>query len=507
MPRSTKSPIARPQIIPQRAAGKARKLATGDLPDLTDSRAKVVRLEERPISQLRAQEGYVRSSPPGHVRSLEGSMRSNGFVVPVLITSDNLVIDGVTRLEAAQRAGMHTVPVIIVDGIPPKRLKLLSIRLNREQEKGEWNLDNLRVAIQELICDEIDLAETGFEVPETDFILGFADPDRQGAIDQTLNRVSPIDRTIPPTSQLGDLWLAGSHRIYCGSALDAGAYNLLLGNRSAALIVTDPPYNVPIKGHVGGKGRIAHDEFPMASGEMTGRAFTEFLLNSNRLIAIHLRPGGLVYMFMDWRHMPEVLAAAEGAEFELINLCVWVKPNGGMGSFYRSRHELVFVLRQPGGAHRNNIELGKHGRNRTNVWEYEGVNTLNPARRRDLEMHPTVKPVEMIADAILDASAPGDVVLDPFLGSGTAIIAGERTGRHAYGIELDPYYVDVAIRRWQEMTGQSAIHAETGRSFDDLARPGLDVEPPEACPAESDEVEVIQQLNLFPATSQPVSEG
>ena len=275
-----------------------------------------------------------------------------------------------------------------------------------------------------------------------------------------------------PVTQAGDLWLLDGHRVLCADALDGAAYQTLMGHSRANLVFTDPPYNVPIDGHATGNGAVRHREFAMAAGEMTEREFTQFLLTVLALMVQHSTAGSLHYICMDWRHIGELLTAGRDVYDELKNLCVWVKDNGGMGSLYRSQHELVFVFKHGRKGHRNNVQLGQFGRNRSNIWNYPGANSFSRCGEEGnlLALHPTVKPVAMVADAILDCSARGDIVLDAFLGSGTTLIAAERTARRCYGLELDPGYVDTAVRRWQALTGRSAHHALSGRSFDDLAR-------------------------------------
>jgi DNA modification methylase len=267
------------------------------------------------------------------------------------------------------------------------------------------------------------------------------------------------------------LWILGHHRVSCGNALDPAAYAALMGEERAAMVFTDPPYNLPIDGHVSGLGAIHHRPFPMATGEMDKAAFTAFLGQACRNLAAFSADGSLHYVCMDWRHLDELLTAGRDVYGELKNLCVWVKDNAGMGSLYRSQHELVFVFKQGRGSHRNNVQLGQFGRNRSNVWRYSGVNSFARCGEEGnlLALHPTVKPVAMVADAILDCSARGAIVLDAFLGSGTTVIAAERTGRRCYGLEFDLLHADTAIRRWQALTGGSAHHAVSGRSFDDLA--------------------------------------
>jgi DNA modification methylase len=264
------------------------------------------------------------------------------------------------------------------------------------------------------------------------------------------------------------MWLLGKHRLLCGDARDDDAYKGLVAGETAEFVFADPPYNVRITGHVCGHGRIRHREFAMASGEMSAEAFTGFLITVFQRLVAHTTNGSIHEIFMDWRHLTEMMAAGNKVYTELKNLCVWVKTNAGMGSFYRSRHELVFVWKAGDGPHVNNFELGQHGRHRSNVWQYAGANTLRPDRLEELSVHPTIKPVALVADAIKDCSRRNGIVLDPFVGSGTTLIAAERTGRRARGIEIDPVYVDVAVRRWQTYSGKAATLAATGQNFEEV---------------------------------------
>jgi DNA modification methylase len=275
----------------------------------------------------------------------------------------------------------------------------------------------------------------------------------------------------PPVTEAGDLWMLDAHKILCGNALDAASYKALMGTDKANSVFTDPPYNVPIEGHVSGLGQNHHREFPMAVGEMDCVTFTNFLQKALGHMAQSSEGGSLIYACMDWRHMSELLVAARANALEMLNLCVWSKPNAGMGSLYRSQHELVFVFKAGPGPHRNNVQLGRHGRNRTNIWSYATSPGFGrPGEEGSLAaLHPTVKPVAMVADAILDSSRRGDIILDPFLGSGTTLMAAERTSRRCFGLELDPLYVDVILRRWQTYTGASAVHAASGLKFDEIA--------------------------------------
>ena len=285
------------------------------------------------------------------------------------------------------------------------------------------------------------------------------------------DRADALPEPGPAVTVVGDLWLLDRHRMLCASALDEASYRTLMGDKRAAMVFTDPPYNVPIDGHASGLGAIHHREFAMAAGEMGEAEFTDFLALACRLLARHSVSGALHFICMDWRHMAELLAAGGRVYRELKNVCVWAKDNPGMGSLYRSQHELVFVFKHGSGRHRNHVQLGQHGRNRSNVWRYPNVTAFGRSGEEGnlLAVHATVKPVAMVADALLDCSGRGEIVLDAFLGSGTTLIAAERTGRIGYGLELDPLYVDAAIRRWQSYTRTPATHAVSGRTFDETA--------------------------------------
>jgi DNA modification methylase len=339
-------------------------------------------------------------------------------------------------------------------------------------EIADWDDRLLAQQLNELslLVLDFNIEDTGFEMGEIDLRIASLD-DPPASEDDPADLVPDLPAG-PPISKIGDLWLLGRHRLLCGNALEAAAFAALMGDERAAMVFTDPPYNVAIDGHATGLGAIHHRPFPMASGEMDGAQFAAFLAAAFKNLAAFSIDGSIHFICMDWRHLEEILAASRNAYSGLLNLCVWTKSNCGMGSFYRSQHELVFVFKYGRRGHRNNVQLGRFGRNRSNVWPYPGANSF--ARRGEegnlLALHPTVKPVAMVADAILDCTARGDVVLDTFLGSGTTVIAAERTGRRCYGLELDRLYVDTIIRRWQALTRDEARHAASGRSFDDLAR-------------------------------------
>ena len=419
---------------------------------------------QTPIDHLRPYAQNNRTHTAKSVARLKGSIEQFGFVVPILATGDGDIIAGHGRLEAAKLLGLDYVPVVTVDHLSDAEIRALRIADNKLTELSDWNEEGLQFELSELmdlsLAGELDfdLDVTGFELPEIDIIIGGT-----GTPEEAETAPMP-DTSSPPVTQLGDLWRLGEHLIFCGNSLEAASFDAVLGKDQLRMIFTDPPYNVVINGHVR-SGEAGHREFAMASGEMSDGQFRGFLSEFNDQLFERLMDGGIAMICMDWRHIEELIAAGKGASFDLINLCVWNKTNGGMGSLYRSKHELVAVFKKPGAAHINNVELGKHGRNRTNVWDYAGVNTFGAAREADLADHPTVKPTALVADAIMDVSQRGDIVLDCFGGSGATLLAAEQTGRTARLIELDPDYVDVAIRRWREMTGQEAVHAKTGETW------------------------------------------
>jgi DNA modification methylase len=421
----------------------------------------------QPVDSLAAYPSNARTHSKHQIRQIAASIKEFGFTNPVLIDRHNAIIAGHGRVEAAKLLGIDQVPTIRLDGLTEDQVRAYVIADNRLAEKAGWDKAILAIELQHLLIVEsdLDVTVTGFEVPEIDLILS------QTAIKPDPDDVFDTDQTDQTVTQSGDLWLLGRHRVLCGNSLEENSYKALMVSRRANVVFVDPPYNVAIEGNVSGHGSIHHTEFAMASGEMNEAEFVAFLTTGLRLLARYSSSGSIHFVCMDWRHAGELLAAGNQIYEAFLNLCVWVKNNGGIGSFYRSRHELVFVFKNGKGPHRNNVMLGRFGRNRTNVWEYPSVSALSKQGDEGnlLALHPTVKPVSLIADALLDCSARGDIVLDSFLGSGSTLIAAERVGRICLGIEIEPRYVDVAIRRWQRHTGDCAIHAATRKSFDELA--------------------------------------
>ena len=400
------------------------------------------------------------------IRQIARSLNEFSFVIPVAVDAQKNIVCGHARVKAAKLLGLSEVPTIRLEHLSPEQIRAFRITDNKLALNATWDDRLLGEHLRELSEFSLELVDvTGFDTPELDFLIEGAAP--QADKDDEI----PAPQSSRPVSNSGDIWELNGHRIICGNALEESAYQGLMGHDRAAIVITDPPYNVPIDGHVSGLGAIHHREFAMASGEMDEKAFTAFLSQVLGLLARYSLDGSLHYVCMDWRHIYELLKAAEPVYAELKNICVWVKDGPGMGSLYRSQHELVLVFKNGRQPHRNNVKLGKHGRNRSNVWPYPCARSFSRASDEGnlLELHPTVKPVRLVADAILDSTARGDIVLDAFLGSGTTLIAAERTGRRCYALEIDPLYVDTAIRRWQAYTGEAAYHTVTGRSFDETA--------------------------------------
>lgn len=389
----------------------------------------------------------ARTHSKKQIRQIAASIGTFGFTNPVLIDQSGTILAGHGRVLAAREIGMAQVPCLRIEGMTEAEKRAYVIADNKLALNAGWDDEILAEELKALsaIGDQgFDIGVIGFEVAEIDALVEGLTPEEPG---------DPEDDILPDTARQrvspGDVWRLGAHRLVCGDALDPQVMDMLMQGEQARMVFTDPPYNVKIDGHVGGSGKIKHREFAMASGEMTIPEFTRFLTGALRNLAAHSLEGSIHYVCMDWRHMGEMLAAGNAVYDELKNLIVWAKDNGGMGTFYRSRHELIFAFKKGEAPHVNSFELGQHGRYRTNVWQYRGVNTMRSGRLEELAMHPTVKPVQMIVDAIKDVSGRGEIVLDSFGGSGSTLIAAEKTGRRARLIELDPTYCDRILARWE----------------------------------------------------------
>lgn len=412
------------------------------------------------VAGLRPDPGNARIHPKRQIDQLVASIRSFGFVNPILIDEDGGVIAGHGRLIAAKKAGLGSVPTITVRGLSDLEKRALRLADNKLALGAVWDADLLSVELEALSIPGLgfDISLTGFSAPEIDIALSR----RRGKVEDVPARAVQE----AAVSQVGDVWILGDHRVACGDCRDPILMDRLMAGALADAAFLDPPYNIPISGFAVGKGR--HPEFACATGEMSPAQFVAFLEQTLGSACRATRPGGVHFVAMDWRHMSELLEAGRSVYDTLLNLCVWNKSNGGMGSLYRSKHELIFVYRHGPGPHYNAVELGRHGRNRCNVWDYSSVSSPGGARRHELDLHPTVKPSQMVADALMDVTRPGDVVLDVFLGSGTTLVAAEQIGRRCRGVELDPRYVDVALERWARLTCQEPVLERTGYTFSEV---------------------------------------
>lgn len=391
-------------------------------------------IEPVAIRDLKSWATNARTHSRKQVRQIADSIVTFGFTNPVLIDEHRTILAGHGRVAAAELLGMTDVPCLRLDYMSEVEKRAYVLADNKLALNAGWDDDLLAAELGALMSEDLDfdLGVIGFSIPEIDSLMETVAPEEPD---------DPADDIVPDVAPArvysGDLWQLGAHRLACGDALDNQVLDDLMDGEVARMVFADPPYNVPIDGHVSNSGKIQHREFAMASGEMTPAEFTDFLTKAMRNLADHSVDGSIHFLCMDWRHMSEMLEAGQGIYNELKNLIVWAKDNGGMGTFYRSRHELIFAFKNGTAPHINTFELGQHGRYRTNVWQYRGVNTMRAGRMEELALHPTVKPVQMIADAIRDVSGRGDIVLDTFGGSGSTLIAAEKTGRRAYVCELD----------------------------------------------------------------------
>jgi DNA modification methylase len=442
----------------------ARPMRNDVLPDLEKI--------DIPLVELKASKHKVRKIDPAHLAEVTGSISEFGFSVPVVVGKNNHILDGQVRVEAAKMLGLLHVPCIRVKHLlSDAEERAFSLAARRLGEKGQWDLDELKIEFEELILEDAPIEVSGFSFEEVDQVL-IAEAKRsveQGPLAPKAGALAVV--------RTGDIFQVGSHRVICGDATDPGVVaRVTEGDPPARMALTDVPYNIAIVDNV---TRGDHREFKMASGEMSDKEFGEF--NSSWIAAVssHVCDGGMVATFIDWRGYHIVHAAATNAGLALINVPVWNKSNAGMGSLYRSKHEFLPIFKKGEGPHVNNVKLGKNGRSRSNVWDYAGASSLGSDARRGLKEHPTVKPTTMLKDFLLDVTHRGDIVIDPFLGSGSTLIAAQECGRLCRGVEIDPLYVDVIIRRFEEVTGIKAVLVETGETFAELAaRRAKNEEPP-----------------------------
>ncbi len=397
------------------------------------------------------------------INQIAKSILKFGFLNPILLDQTNTIIAGHGRLLALKQLGYTSAPCVYAKRLTESEVNAYRIADNKLTENAQWNNELLSIELKSLDQLEVnyDFDTLGFEVAEIDNLLHATD--HEADVENPLPAI-PLN----PITQTGDIFHCGPHRVGCGDCRDQAFIKQLFKRSKASICITDPPYNVPISGHVRGKGNNQFDDFAMASGEMSSDEFSQFLLLSFLNLKKACKDGSLFYLFCDWRMLKELFAAADELFTSMLNLCVWNKSNGGLGSFYRSKHELVGVFKHGKSPHINNVQLGKFGRDRTNVWDYPGVSSFGKDRDEALSIHPTVKPVAMLKDILLDASNPNDIVVDGFLGSGSTLIAAEKVRRRCFGMEIDPHYVDVILQRYLNETGIEPIHVKSGLTFTEL---------------------------------------
>lgn len=412
-------------------------------------------------TSLKPYKNNARTHSAKQIQQIANSIQEFGFTNPVLVDENDRIIAGHGRVLAAEKLGMKEVPTICIRNLTEVQIRAYIIADNKIAANAGWDENLLAIELRYISELKFDLDLIGFETEEIDSIL---DGNNCDPADE-----SPEPKKGPAVTKVGDVWEMGAHRLICGDSLSEEIHQRLMEGKKAHAVITDPPYNVRVNGHVCGLGKVKHQEFAMASGEMSDAEFQNFLTTALDKAIKSSTDGSLHYVFMDWRHIGDLLQIGRGLYTELKNICVWNKDNGGMGALYRSKHELVAVFKHGTKPHINNIELGKHGRYRTNVWDYAGVNSLRKGRMEDLAMHPTVKPVALLADAIKDCTKHNQLVLDPFAGSGSTLIAAEKTGRAARCIEIDPHYCDVIVRRWQTLTGKEARNPASNQTFNYIA--------------------------------------
>ena len=422
----------------------------------------------RPVEEIRSYKRTLRKRSRRWQAAMQASIKRFGLILPILIDQDGEIIGGEGVFEIAKQCGFMEVPTVRIDHLNEVDIRLLRLALNRIAEESSWDTVELSDEWRDLQPIAMDLGYdvSGFTTPEIDSLLHQPPSKEQEDADDHQMEVGEPGSEV---SQVGDLWVLGNHLVLCGSSLEADNLKRLMGGDLARMVLTDHPYNLKIQGNVGGLGKHKHREFVQASGEMDEVQFTQFLTTSIATLAGSCNDGALLYMFMDWRHQWEILSGIRAAGLAMVNMAVWAKTSPALGAFLRSQHELCFIVKKGRAKHTNNIDLGRWGRTRSNVWNYAGVNSFGPDRDEQLAMHSTCKNVSMLVDAIRDASDRGEIVLDGFLGSGSTLIAAERTGRICRGLELDPLYVDTILRRWERVTSGPAILHGTGETMAQVA--------------------------------------
>jgi DNA modification methylase len=417
-----------------------------------------LQIDYRTLSELRENPANAKIHPKKQLAQVVRSIRSFGFLSPMLIDATGMILCGHARFAAAKELKLDEVPTVCVDHLTEAQRRAFEIADNKCAEGGSWSEEQLAIEFEALLNQETD-----FEIIDTGFTIGEVDT----IIESQHKPKTPAERPFVPdrvdaVCKPGDLWIMGEHRLFNGDALDPVSYRVLLGRERAAMVFTDPPYNLQIPDVVSGLGKVRHENFAVACGEMSREEFRDFLLAAIRCMVDVTNDGSIHYICMDWRQIELLISAGREVYSELKAICVWDKQSAGMGSLYRNRHELVAVFKVGSAPHTNHVQLGANGRNRTTIWSYPGMAGFGRGRAEKLSWHPTVKNTEMVADAILDCSDPGSIILDPFAGSGTLALAAQRSRRRAALIELDPHYCDVILRRFCDATGIEPYNAWTG---------------------------------------------
>jgi DNA modification methylase len=412
----------------------------------------------------RAREGS--RHPKKQIEKAQKFLAAHEQIPLVYAGPDGEILFGEEIWLALNANGATEVDAVIVNDKSSDELKMIRLALHRIPQDSKWDDENVRLVLEELVRVDFDLDLTGFDAPEIDNYLNLDLP--KANVEETGTDIPPVDTN--PVSTPGSIWELSQHRIGCGSATDLAFARRVLNGQTAAACFTDPPYNIKVAGFISGKGRHRHREFVQGAGELSDDKYFGLLRNALSVLKASCSSGALIYVCIDWRHVMEMTVAGRACGMPLYQIITWVKSNAGMGGIYRNQSEFICVFRAGEDTPLDNVELGRRGRNRTNVWNYAGMSSFGKERDSLLGLHPTVKPVAMIADALRDVTKRGDVVLDTFSGSGSTLMAAEETGRICCSVELDPLYVDVAIRRWQNATGKDAVLLETGESFNALAQ-------------------------------------
>lgn len=453
-----KAKYAEPRLRPRARVPKPHSKTNRPEPNL--------KVEYWAIDRLQPADRALRNHSKSQMAALRGSIAAFGISAPILVDRAGKVVDGHAILEAAVRLGCKTVPVIMLDHLSAEQARLYRIGVNKLGEQARWDTVALRDEIIELLpiaaFFEISTEVLGLPTVEIDALL-------LGDVTTSSEEIDGEVLSAEAVSRAGEMWELGEHRLICGDSTSLETFMTLMGDEFARMVITDPPFNLPVDGMISGLGKVKHREFSMGAGEMTKDEFQKFLETYIGVISKFCVDGAIQYHAMDFRHVHQVILALLAAGLEYKQLCVWNKASGGMGTFYRSKHELFVVAKVGKAPHTNNFGLGDTGRYRTNVWDYPGANSFHKGRAEDLAAHPTVKPVALVADAVRDVSSPNEIVLDPFSGSGTTILAAELTNRRARAVELDPLYVDLAVRRWQSRFDKVATLVGDGRRFDEIA--------------------------------------